>query len=67
MKHSYQADCECARCTRERERRTTQAASDPRRFQQKPKRRRVSSRRATPGSLEWAEARGGLIGGYEED
>jgi hypothetical protein len=28
---------------------------------------RTTTRRATPGTLEWAEARGGLIGGYEED
>lgn len=31
------------------------------------KRRRRGSKRAAPGSLRWAEERGGLIGGYETD
>jgi hypothetical protein len=38
--------------------------------QTKPKRARKarkSTRQAPAGSLEWAESRGGLIGGYEED
>jgi hypothetical protein len=30
-------------------------------------RARRRGRRARPGSLEWAESRGGLIGGYETD
>lgn len=31
------------------------------------KARRTQQRQPAPGSLEWTEARGGLIGGYEED
>lgn len=34
----------------------------------KQRRRKPRARRqAVPGSLQWAEERGGLIGGYEED
>lgn len=35
--------------------------------QAKRARRKPRKARAVPGSLEWAEARGGLIGGYETD
>lgn len=60
MKHPYKADCECKRCTRERERRNAQSLSDPRAAIVKHARRTRSqgSRSPVHGSQEWAETRG---------
>lgn len=62
MKHSYQMACDCARCLKERERRSAQSAGD-RRNRPMPevrRRRRVrtETRRPVAGSQEWAETRG---------
>lgn len=66
MKHSYRADCDCRRCTREHSRRNQQAAAEHSRQVatgewRRPttrRARRSSARRPTPGTQEWAETRG---------
>jgi hypothetical protein len=64
-KHPYNPACVCSRCAKERLRRDAQSRrpdelnSGHRRFYQQPiRRRRVTTRRPTPGSQEWAETRG---------
>lgn len=63
-RHPYDPACDCPRCTRESVRRTAQGASDPRRFNRPPARRRqkADSRRPIVGSAEWAETRGDDLG-----
>ncbi len=70
MKHSYRPDCACDHCMKERERRTAQAAHDPRRaYQERQKRARrtprTTSRKPAYGSAEWAETRGDDIPSYD--
>lgn len=70
-KHSYNATCACTRCAREHGRRNAQARADHARKVWPAIRLRHHGRaeRAKPaaGTQAWAEARGGLIGGYETD
>jgi hypothetical protein len=72
MKHSYRDTCDCLRCQKERMRRTSQAASDPRRHHQMAQKRkrwasqnRIPSRKPAWGSQEWAETRGDDIPSYD--
>lgn len=69
MKHPYKADCGCARCTKERARRTQQSSDDYAKFGSigyssrdrcltRRSRRDWENRRPVWGSQEWAETRG---------
>lgn len=69
MKHSYRAECECSRCTKERTRRDKQgmgrAISNATRLGKVAKqmaRSRTQTRRPIVGSQEWAETRGDDLG-----
>lgn len=69
MKHPYALDCPCARCTKERARRSAQADRPHRPYCDCPQcfrpRRRVraqGTRRPTPGSQAWAETRADDLG-----
>jgi hypothetical protein len=74
MKHAYNPECTCKRCVREFHRRSEQSQADSiRASYTRIRRTRANYRTGQPthrlqlGSQEWAEARGGLIGGYETD
>lgn len=68
MKHSYDADCGCPRCEKERKRRATQSNQDfiadshrtamHHLFRRQNSINSKGSRRPIPGSQEWAETRG---------
>lgn len=61
MKHSYRAECQCARCTKELERRTKQSGAAP--VKHIPvKRERTRTHKPEWGSQEWVETRGDDLG-----
>ena len=63
MKHSYQLDCACHRCTRERQRRADQSELSPRTPVYVARvSRHLARHRPTWGSQAWAETRGDDLG-----
>lgn len=61
MKHSYDSNCGCRRCTKERARRDMQSRQDAIGDAHRTAVHhltRLRSRRPIPGSQEWAETRG---------
>jgi hypothetical protein len=62
MKHPYRPECACARCEKEKARRTAQGqAINPYHVRQVRQAKR-QTRRPAVGSQEWAESRGDDLG-----
>lgn len=60
-KHGYNVACDCARCLKERARRSAQSLTNPQ-HRVPVKACRSASRKPTWGTQEWAETRGDDLG-----